>query len=153
MRRSTRLVGGVAATAIALVGAFEGLRLYAYRDPVGIPTICYGSTRGVQIGDKATKAECDALLIGELVEHEQGMRRCLREPDKLTDGQYIAFVSLTYNIGVGAFCKSTAARLINAGDMAGACAQISRWDKAGGMRLPGLVKRRAEERRICERGL
>ena len=153
MKHKTRIVGGVAATAIALVGAFEGLRLAAYRDPIGIPTICYGSTKGVKIGDKATKAECDALLVDELIEHEQGMRRCLREPDKLTDGQYIAFLSLTYNIGVGAFCKSTAAKLINAGDMAGACAQISRWDKAAGIRLPGLVKRRAEERRICERGI
>ena len=153
MKHKTRIVGGVAATAIALVGAFEGLRLAAYRDPIGIPTICYGSTRGVQIGDKATKAECDALLVAELVEHEQGMRRCLRDPDKLTDGQYIAFASFTFNVGVGAFCKSTLARKANAGDMAGACAELSRWDKAAGIRLPGLTKRRAEERRICERGI
>lgn len=153
MKRSTRIAGSVGAAAIALVGAFEGLRLVAYRDPVGIPTICYGATRGVQMGDRATKAECDALLVEELVIHENGMRRCLREPDRLTDGQYVAFLSLTYNIGVGAFCKSTAARMINSGDMKGACAQISRWDKAAGIRLPGLVKRRAEERRICETGI
>lgn len=153
MKRSTRIVGAVGGATIALVGAFEGLRLVAYRDPIGINTICYGATRGVQMGDRATKAECDALLMEELLIHEAGMRRCLREPDKLTDGQYVAFLSLTYNIGVGAFCKSTAARMINAGDMAGACAQISRWNRAGGVVWPGLTKRRAEERRICETGL
>jgi lysozyme len=153
MKHKTRIVGGVAAVAITMVGAFEGLRLAAYRDPVGIPTICYGSTRGVQIGDRATKAECDALLVEELIEHEQGIRRCLRDPDKLTDGQYVAFVSFAFNVGVGAFCKSTLARKANAGDMAGACAELSRWDKARGIRLPGLTKRRAEERRICEQGI
>jgi lysozyme len=153
MKRSTRLTGTVAASAIVLVGAFEGLRLAAYRDPIGIPTICYGATRGVQMGDRATKAECEALLVEELEIHEKGMRACLKAPDALTDGQYVAFLSFTYNVGVGAFCGSTARRMINDGNVKGACAQLSRWDKARGIRLPGLTKRRTEERRICENGI
>lgn len=151
--RATRLVGGTAAAAIALVGAFEGLRTVAYLDPVKIPTICFGSTRGVKIGDRKTVEECKALLQVELVEHEQGMRRCLTSPDTLPEGAYVAFVSFAFNVGTGAFCKSTLVRKANAGDIKGACAELSRWDRAAGIRLPGLTKRRAEERRICENGL
>lgn len=147
----------IAGVAVALIGGFEGLRQTVYSDPIGIPTVCFGSTKGLtrsMIGKvHYTAAECRDLLREEIVDHEFGMRTCLKEPDKLTDGQYVAFLSLTFNIGVGAFCKSTAAKLINAGDAKSACAQISRWDRAAGIRLPGLVKRRAEERRICENGL
>lgn len=147
----------VAAVAVAMIGGFEGLRQTVYADPIGIPTVCFGSTKGLtreMVGRVTyTREQCNDLLRKEIVEHEAGMRACLRNPDRLTDGQYVAFLSLTFNIGVGAFCRSTAARMLNEGNTAGACAQISRWDKAAGIRLPGLVKRRAEERRICEVGL
>lgn len=153
MSRPSRLVGGTAAVAVALVGAFEGLRTVAYRDPIGIPTICFGSTKGVRIGDRKTVPECEALLIEELRDHELGMRLCMKEPDKVPEGAYIAFLSFTYNVGVGAFCKSTLRKKADAGDLRGACAELSRWDKAAGIRLPGLTKRRAEERKMCEASL
>jgi lysozyme len=142
---------GVAAA--GLIGGFEGLRTTAYLDPVGIPTVCYGETRGVEIGDSHTAEECRAMLGDALVEFEQDMRACLERPDEIPDGPYTAFLSLAYNIGAGAFCRSTLVRLANAGDLRGACNQLPRWNRAGGRVLKGLVNRRAKEREICLAGL
>lgn len=132
-----------------LVAGFEGLRTVAYRDPVGIPTICYGSTAGVRLGDAATRAQCEALLGHELLAAHDAMQACVRVP--LTPGQREAFTSFTFNVGQAAFCRSTLARRLNARDYAGACAELSRWVHARGIRLPGLERRRAAERALCER--
>lgn len=145
--------GALAASVVALVSGFEGLRTYAYRDPVGIPTICFGETRGVKMGDHKTPAECRDMLISRLAEFETGMRKCLASPDTIPDNAYAAFLSASYNIGTGAFCKSSIARKANAGDIRGACDALLAWDKAGGFRLPGLTKRRAKERELCLRGI
>lgn len=153
MGRKTRLAGTVGAAAIALVGAWEGLRLTTYRDVVGIPTVCYGETYGVKMGDKHTKAECDQMLLASLKKHERGMRKCLRNPDAIPVKSYVAFVSLTYNIGVGGFCRSTAARRLNRGDIKGACDAATWFKKAGGRTIQGLVNRRAAEHRLCLEGL
>jgi lysozyme len=143
----------MAAACVALVGGFEGLRTYAYRDPVGIPTICFGETRGVQMGDTATVAECKAMLADRLVEFETGMRKCLAAPDRVPDPSYTAFLSFTYNVGTGAFCKSTLRRKVDAGDLRGGCDELLKWDKAAGIRLPGLTKRRQAERILCLKGV
>lgn len=150
----------VAALAIVLVGTYEGLRTKAYRDPIGIPTVCYGETRGVKMGDKYTKEECDAMLGDALVDFELGMRRCLKAPDRIPDKSYVAFLSLAYNIGNGGFCKSSIARYANRyvetgniGHLAEACNRIRLYNKAGGRVLRGLVRRRAEERDLCLEGV
>lgn len=135
------------ATLVTLVGGFEGLRQTAYRDPIGIPTICYGETKNVRMGMKATKAECDAMLISSLIEHEDGMNKCLRR--EIPEKARVAFVSFTYNVGVGNFCKSTLAKRANAGDIAGACQELLKWNRAGGVVFPGLTRRREAERKIC----
>lgn len=153
MKRKTRLAGGMAAGAILLVGAWEGLRLTAYKDIVGVPTICYGETLGVKLGDKATKAECDAMLLSALKRHERGMRACLKSPDRIPEPSYIAFVSLTYNIGVGAFCRSTARKRLDAGNLKGACDAATWFNRAGGRKIPGLVNRRAAEHDLCLKGV
>ncbi|MEM9635156.1 MAG: lysozyme [Pseudomonadota bacterium] len=153
MGRKTRLVGTVGAAAIALVGTWEGLRLTAYRDVVSVPTVCYGETYGVKLGDKHTKAECDAMLMRSLRNHEAGMRKCLKNPDAIPGKSYVAFVSLTYNIGVGAFCRSTARKRLNRGDIRGACNAAKWFNKAGGRTVKGLVNRRAAEHRLCLEGL
>jgi lysozyme len=145
--------GALMAAAVALVGAWEGLRTVAYRDIVGVPTVCFGETRGVKMGDRYTADECRAMLGDGLIEFETGMRRCLRSPDTIPEKSYVAFLSLSYNIGTGAFCGSTLARLVNAGDIRGACDQIPRWNRAGGRVVKGLVNRRADEHRICLDGL
>jgi lysozyme len=151
----SRLKRGAAVTvvAIALVGGFEGLRTVAYRDPVGIPTVCFGETGGVHMGDHYTVAECKAMLGDRLVEMERGMAACLDHPDAIPNETYAAFLSFTYNVGTGAFCRSTLAHKANAGDLAGACDELLKWTRAGSVVLPGLVKRRQQERALCRKGL
>ena len=148
--------GAFAAAAIALVGGFEGLRNYAYRDPVGIPTICFGETRGVHMGDYKTTAACKAMLGDRLAGFEIDMRRCLKDPDGVPDKAYMAALSLTYNIGPGNFCGSTVRKRFDAGNIKGACDAFLSWNKArvAGVLvpLPGLTKRRQKERALCLEG-
>lgn len=143
----------IAAAAIACVSTFEGLRTVAYRDPIGIPTVCFGETRGVKMGDSYTVAQCKDMLGDSLKEFETGMRACMKQPDAVPAGAYVASLSISYNIGTGAFCKSTLLRKLNAGDIRGACDEFRKWDKAAGIRLPGLTKRRLAERALCLNGL
>lgn len=144
---------GAGMLAVAVVGGFEGLRTNAYRDVIGIPTICFGETRGVKMGDSYTVDECKAMLGDGLAEFETGMRNCLTAPDRIPDKPYVAFLSLSYNIGTGAFCRSTVARKANAGDLRGACDAILAWNKAGGRVIAGLVKRRQKEHAMCLEGV
>lgn len=159
MKRSRLVAGGTGAItgagmlAIAIVGNWEGLRLHAYQDVIGVWTACYGETKGVRPGMKFTKERCDVMFIGSLAEHEAGMRGCLKVPDSLPDKTYVAFVSATYNIGVGGFCGSSMARRANAGDLRGACDALMMWVKAGGRTVKGLVNRRTAERKLCLEGL
>lgn len=137
--------------ALVLVGGAEGLRTVAYLDPVGVPTVCFGETENVRLGQRFTVEDCEDKLAARIIEYDDIVTRCLgREP---TRGPRTAFVSLAYNIGETAFCNSTLTKKFRAGDLAGACAEISRWTFAKGVQWPGLVKRRAQERRICESGL
>lgn len=149
----TGAITGAGLLAIAVVGNWEGLRLYAYQDVVGVWTACYGETAGIKPGMKFTQAQCDVMFIGSLAEHEAGMRKCLAAPDALPEKSYVAFVSATYNIGVGAFCGSSMARKVNAGDIAGACDALMLWVRAGGKVVQGLVNRRTAERKLCLEGL
>lgn len=141
--------------AIGFIGGWEGLRTKAYRDNLagGIPTVCFGETRGVKMGDSYTVEECKAMLGDALAEFEAGMRKCLQNPDKIPDKPYVAFLSLAYNIGNGAFCKSSVARLANEGNLKEACNRILAFNKAGGKVVQGLVNRRKEERKLCLAGL
>lgn len=144
----TSIGAGAAAIVTAFVAQHEGLRLWAYRDPVGVLTACYGHTGpDVQPGQTYTREQCRALLEQDLARHADALA-CIRRP--LTDGQKAAFVSFAYNVGPQAFCGSSLVRKANAGDMAGACAELDKWVYAKGQRLPGLVKRRAAERAMCE---
>lgn len=139
--------------AVGLVGGFEGVRTRAYRDVVGVPTVCFGETRGVKMGDQYTIDQCRSMLGTALVEFETGMRRCMRMPDAVPDKPYVALLSFTYNVGVGNFCKSTLAKKLNAGDLRGACNELPKWNTAGGRIVKGLVNRRAEERKLCLEGV
>ena len=145
--------GAVMAMAVALVAAFEGGRTVAYRDAVGIPTVCFGETRGVKMGDRYTMDQCKEMLGSALLEYEAAMVKCLKNPAAIPDKSYVAFLSLSYNIGSYAFCHSSVARRANAGNIRGACDAILYWNKAGGRVLRGLVRRRQEERKLCLEGL
>lgn len=150
-RRARMGAAGFAALMVSFVGAWEGLRLTSYPDVVGVWTACYGETKDIRPGQRFSKAECDETLIESLKTHENGMLRCLTRP--LPQDVQAAFLSLTYNIGVGAFCRSTAARLANAGDLKGACEAIKRFNKAGGVVWRGLTNRRAAEHKLCLKGV
>lgn len=139
--------------AIAYVGGKEGLRTVAYRDVVGVPTVCFGETRGVKMGQSYSVDQCKTMLGDGLAEFESGMRACLTAPDKVPDKVYVAGLSLAYNIGLGAFCHSTVARLMNAGNWRLACDSFLVWNKAGGRIIQGLVNRRADERKLCLEGV
>jgi lysozyme len=159
MSNATRLTGAAGAVTaigiltIALVGGFEGLRLVAYKDVVGVWTACYGETEGIKPGMKFTKEQCNVMFLEGLTRHEKGMRSCLNDPDGIPDKVYVAALSLTYNVGVGGFCKSTVARRLNNLDYRGACNALLAWNKAGGHVISGLVKRRQRERTLCLDGL
>jgi lysozyme len=151
-------IGAIAALgllAIALIGTSEGLRLYAYQDVVGVWTACYGETKGIKRGMKFTGDECDVMFISSLTEHEAGMRACLRQPDAIPDKVYVAALSLAYNIGVGAFCRSSIPRKLDAGDWRAACGALLQFNKAGRPLRPvrGLTKRRERERTFCLEGI
>lgn len=152
-----RKIGGrltiAGSLAIGLIGGFEGLRTRAYLDVVGVPTVCFGETRGVKLGDSYTVDQCKAMLGDALVEFEAGMRACLTAPDRIPDKSYVAFLSLAYNIGNGAFCRSSVARHANAGNLREACNRMLAFNKAGGKVIQGLVKRREAERKLCLQGL
>jgi lysozyme len=136
-----------------MLGASEGLSLKTYLDVAKIPTYCYGETRNAKMGRTYTKPECDALLIDRAIEHEQGMRKCMKAPDAVPEPSYVAFTSFTYNLGIGTFCKSTLARKLNAGDLRGACNELPKFNRAAGVVWKGLVIRRAEEKALCLKGL
>ena len=134
----------------------EGLRTAAYKDPVGITTICYGSTSGVKMGDRKDLNQCMALLSKEMGDAIRTVDSC--NPN-LPLGVLAAFGDAVYNLGPTIACnssRSTAAALLMAKDYMGACKQLIRWDKAwvlGAFRsLPGLTKRRAREMEVCLKG-
>lgn len=149
MARRLAMAGAAGAAAIALVGAWEGYRLYTYRDIVGVPTYCYGETRGAKFGKRYTLPECKNILKARLEEFHYHVNRCVKVP--MTDNQRVAFVSLAYNIGAGAFCKSSVVRYANQGKMDLACNAIKLYNRAGGRVIKGLVNRREAEYRYCMR--
>lgn len=144
---------GLGAGAVDFVGGWEGLRLAAYKDVIGVWTACYGETKGIKPGMKFTVEQCNVMFLDSLTAHEQGMRKCLTSPDTIPEPSYVAFVSFTYNVGVGNFCNSTLRRKVNSGDLRGACMELPRWNKAGGRVVRGLTNRRTEELALCLSGV
>jgi len=139
--------------AVAVVAKHEGVRTRAYRDVVGVPTVCFGETRGVKMGDQYTLAECKEMLGKALLEFEAGMVKCLRNPAAVPDKVYVAMLSFSYNVGTYAACKSSVFRALNAGDWRTACNRLPLWSRAGGRVIKGLVKRRDDERKLCLEGI
>jgi lysozyme len=150
--RAKRLtVAASLATAIAIPA--EGLRQYAYYDPPGILTVCYGSTTDVVKGKKYSLEECRARLDTDMAQAIDAVERCV---PGLPENVLAAFGDAVYNIGPKIACdtqRSTAARLLKADEIVAACKQLPRWDKANiagvMVSLPGLTKRRAAEMSLC----
>jgi len=138
-----------AATAIAasVIGFFEGTRTQAYRDPVGIPTICTGHTGGVVMGQVRSLAECEDLLRADVQTAMASVLALTRVP--VNAHELAAYTSFVFNVGHGNFARSTLLKKLNAGDRPGACAELKRWVYAKKQKLPGLIKRREAEYQLC----
>lgn len=152
----SRLKRSAAAAALCtgLVGGFEGLRTSAYPDPATGRepwTVCFGETAGVKRGDTHTVAECKAMLARSLEGYALRLEACVTRP--MADETYAAFLSLSYNIGSGGFCKSSVARLWNAGESRAACDAMLKFNRAAGFTMPGLTRRRTQERALCLKGI
>lgn len=138
---------GALSIATAVVSQFEGYRPSAYRDPVGIPTICYGHTATARMGQTHSQARCEELLAGDLGHAFDTLERHTARPQP--PKRKAALASFIYNVGEGAFARSTLRKKLNAGNVRGACNELTRWVYADGRKLRGLVKRRAAERKLC----
>jgi lysozyme len=140
---------------INLIKRYEGLRLTAYRCPASVLTVGYGHTSAagaplVTEGMKITKAEADKILRNDLKKFEDGVRSSLTRT--IPPAAFSACVSLAFNIGLGAWNRSTVRRVINAGKFGDAPRALQLFNKAGGKVLPGLVRRRAEEAKMMADG-
>jgi lysozyme len=149
---ATAAAAATLAAAVAFIAPWEGVELKAYRDIVGVPTICYGETRGVEMGDTATLAECKTMLAKGVQEFWVAMDPCL--PDGLPVKTNAAFLSFSYNLGPKILCTSpTMSALLKKGKVAEACTAMQLFDKAGGETVRGLTRRRAAESKLCLEGL
>ncbi|CAD5269941.1 MULTISPECIES: lysozyme [Halomonadaceae] len=142
---------GALSIATAVVSYYEGYQPTAYRDPVGVATICYGHTATARMGQTLSQERCTQLLQADLGHAFAAVDR--RAQVDLPPPTRAALASFVYNVGEGAFARSTLLRKLNAGDLSGACQELSRWVYAGGRKLNGLVKRRATERELCLKGI
>ena len=135
--------GAVALSILVLIKPWEGRELKAYRDIVGVWTICDGETKGVKPGMVKTNAECDAMLIAR-VEQDfyRPLTRCIKGYEAKPVSWQASMLSLAYNVGTGAACGSTAAKLARSGDLAGSCRAMTRFNRAGGRVIKGLKLRR-----------
>jgi lysozyme len=145
------LMGATAAvTCSALLDRWEGNRTVPYQDVIGIWTNCRGNTKDVDPTHVMTKAECDSVNEQQLISHARPVIECVpaltRHPNALA-----ASVSLAYNIGPNAFCRSTAAKKFSRGDIRGGCDALLMFNRAGGRVVAGLNNRRKAERAICLR--
>lgn len=156
--KTSAITAAAISTVLSLVMSFEGERLESYQDVVGVWTICYGHTGSEVVkGLKVDKEQCEAWLIEDMTKASKAVDDCIRVP--LTPGQRGAFISAAFNVGPRVVCGSTLQRKANAGDLEGACRELTHakgkdgketgWTFAGGVRYKGLVKRREKEREIC----
>jgi lysozyme len=153
MNDKQKRITSAVAIATALAIPMEGLRQFAYYDPPGILTVCYGSTTNVVKGKKYSLEECKQRLDNDMLDAVLAVERCV---PGLPDNVLAAFGDAVYNIGPRVACdrqRSTAARKLAAGDIEGACKELPKWNKArvGGVLvpLPGLTKRRNLEMALC----
>ena len=145
-----KAIAGLSLSAAALVGLLvqEGYRDRAYTPiPGDVATIGFGTTGGVKLGDTTTPTKALVRSLADVQKFEGALKQCVTVP--LHQHEYDAFNSLAYNIGSGAFCRSTLVRKLNSFDYAGACQQILVWDKFKGQPLRGLTLRRQKEYREC----
>lgn len=143
-------VAGLSLSAIGLltIAKWEGFSDHAYIPvPGDVPTIGFGSTEGVKMGDTITVPKAIERLYRDTEKAESAIGRCVKVP--LSQGEFDAFTSFAFNVGTEAFCSSTLVKKLNSGDYEGACQELKRWVYVDGRRVQGLVNRREAEYRLC----
>lgn len=149
MRKSaTALVAS--ALIVGSIAGYEGYSPVAYRDAVGVPTAGFGTTRDVKMGQQTDPVRAVQRLAADVTDTARQVSACIGDVP-LAQHEFDAFVSMAYNVGANAFCKSTLVKKLHSTppDYAAACREILRWNYAGGQQLPGLTRRRADEYRRC----
>ena len=138
----------LSATALVGIALHEGYSDKAVIPVAGdVPTIGFGTTENVKMGDKITPPQALARALTDIQAFEGAIKRCVTVP--LHQFEYDAFTSLAYNIGSSAFCGSTLVKKLNSKDYKGACAEILRWDRFKGEPMRGLTQRRQAENKQC----
>ncbi|MFN3630317.1 MAG: lysozyme [Casimicrobiaceae bacterium] len=139
----------MATSSIQYTLKWEGMRTNAYMDMVGVPTICVGRTLGVKMGDRATVEQCKAWLEEDLVRHWEGIAACAPKIAEAPGGYKVAMLDLAFNIGVGAWCRSSLQRLTMTGQYHQACKRTLQFVYAGGKFVQGLANRRNDLYPVC----
>ena len=128
---------------VDFIAQFEGCELSAYKCPAGVWTIGHGHTKGVKAGDVCTEDQARAWLTEDIRETQSLLAHYVNLP--VSENEFIALISLAFNVGVGALTKSKLLRKLNGGDRDGAAEEFLDFDLANGKRLPGLTRRRRAE--------
>jgi len=128
---------------IALIKGFEGFKAKAYKDGGGVPTIGFGTTKGVKMGQVITESQAEEFLHRDMAWAEAAVTKAVKVP--LNQDQFDALVCFTYNVGENAFKTSTLVKLLNAGQYTAVPTQLLRWNKDNGKVVDGLTRRRAAE--------
>lgn len=146
------LSSAVALSGAILVAPHEGKVNQVYIDPAQILSSCYGHTGPeLVLGQTFDDDECLAQLVADLDKHNRQLMSVIKV--NLTQGEHAAYLSFTYNVGIGSFKGSTLLALLNAGNKVAACEQLSRWVYIKGQVSNGLRTRRAAERKMCLKDL
>ena len=128
----------------ALTEQFEGCKLEAYQDQVGVWTIGYGHTEGVYSGQVITQDEAENFVVEDVQKCVHAINRDVKV--ELTQDEFNALVDFSFNLGIGALEHSTLWKLVQEGDFDAAANQFVKWDRAGGKEVAGLIRRRLAEK-------
>lgn len=134
-----------------MIKKFEGCKLTSYICAGGVPTIGFGHTNGVRLGQTISMKKAEEYLKEDLVKFENGVENCVKVP--MSQNMFDALVSFAFNVGNGALKTSTLLKKLNSKDYEGASEEFLKWNKAGGKVLTGLVNRRKEERKLFRKGM
>lgn len=149
--RTRIAVGALALSAVGLlsIAKFEGFSEVVYQPlPEDLPTVGFGHTdKRLEVGQRVSSLQALEWLGSDAMKAQAAVKRCVKVP--LTQGEFDAFVSFTFNVGGDAFCGSTLVKKVNSGDYSGACGELTRWVYFKGQPIKGLERRRLEELRMC----
>lgn len=153
IKKNPKKTGLLAVLAIAmpLIITWEGSENTAYKDIVGVWTICSGETQNVYEGQYMSDAECAKLTEKRVREFAIDIDDIVTVP--MSPELHASLTLWSYNVGINAARRSTLVRKLNAGDYKGACEQLKRWNRAGGRVIKGLNNRRIDEYELCIKGI